>query len=57
MEYLFFLYCFVCRRVRLFINALWSPAGKRADLLALFVKLSFSHWYPGSSGLLNCINS
>ena len=25
----------ICIRARLFINALWSPAEKRADLLAL----------------------
>ena len=27
--------CLLCFRARLFIVALWSPAGKRADLLAL----------------------
>ena len=28
--------CLLCLCVRLFICALWSPAGKGADLLALF---------------------
>ena len=27
--------CLLCLCARLFICALWSPAGKRADLLAL----------------------
>ena len=27
--------CLLCLCTRLFICALWSPAGKRADLLAL----------------------
>ena len=53
--------CLLCLCARLFICALWSPAGKRADLLALFgvssVSLSLSHWYPGSGVVLDCINS
>ena len=43
------------------VCALWSPAGNRADLLALFgvssVSLSLSHWYPGSGVVLDCIDS
>ena len=27
--------CYVCFPARLFIDALWIPAGKRVDLLAL----------------------
>ena len=34
----FFLLCF---RARLFIDALWSPAGKWADLLALVCDVQF----------------
>ena len=29
----------------------------RADLLALTVTLSLSHWYPGSGVVLDCIDS
>ena len=53
--------CLLCLCARLFICALWSPAGERAELLALFgvssVSLSLSHWYPGSGVVLDCINS
>ena len=46
----------------LLIAALWSPAGKGADLLALVcgVKLCdryFPIWYPGSGVVLDCIDS
>ena len=30
----------LCFRARIFINALWSPAGKKADLLALSFEMS-----------------
>ena len=30
---------------------------ERADLLALVVSLSLSHWYPGSGLVLDCIAS
>ena len=47
--------------VRLFIDALWSPAGKSwplgSHLWCLMVRLLLSHWYPGSGVVLNCINS
>ena len=33
--YVFSVLCLLCTCVRLFIYALWSPAGKRADLLTL----------------------
>ena len=48
---------------RLFIAALWSPAGReRADLLALVgdAYCSFCYfpmWYPGSGVVLDCIVS
>ena len=47
--------------VRLFICALWSPAGKGLTSWLSFVvssvSLSLSHWYPGSGVVLDCINS
>ena len=46
---------------RLFICALWSPAGKGLTSWLSFVvstvSLSLSHWYPGSGVVLNCIDS
>ena len=58
--------CYFCLvllyfHARLFIDALWSPAGKGLtswlSLSFLFVTLSLSHWYPGSSVVLDCIDS
>ena len=46
---------------RLFICALWSPAGKELTSWLSFVvstvSLSLSHWYPGSGVVLDCIDS
>ena len=46
---------------RLFIYALWSPAGKGLTSWLSFVvssvSLSLSHWYPGSGVVLDCIDS
>ena len=46
---------------RLFICALWSPAGKGLTSWLSFVvstvSLSLSHRYPGSGVVLNCIDS
>ena len=42
----------LCLCARLFICALWSPAGK-----GLTASLSLSHWYPGSGMVLDCIDS
>ena len=46
---------------RLFIAALWSPAGKGLTsclLLVIFIVfLLFSMWYPGSGVVLDCIVS
>ena len=46
--------------MRLFIVALWSPAGKGLtswlSLWCPIVKLLLSHWYPGSGVVLDCIN-
>ena len=56
-------FCLVslCFRRCLFINALWSHAGKGLTSWLSFVmsnvKLSLSHWYPGSGLALDCIDS
>ena len=45
---------------RLFICALWSPAGGwplGSRLSCLTVSLSLFHWYPGSDVVLDCIDS
>ena len=43
---------------RLFICALWSPAGKGlTSFVVSSVSLSLSHWYPGSGVVLDCIDS
>ena len=54
--------CLLCLCARLFICALWSPAGKGLTSWLSFVvssvSLSLSHWYPGGSGVvLDCIDS
>ena len=56
--------CLLCLCVRLFICALWSPAGKGLTSwlsfvvsVRLTVSLSLSHWYPGSGVVLDCIDS
>ena len=58
-----FLFCLVFAMfcARLFICASWSPAGKGLTSWLSFVvssvSLSFSHWYPGSGVVLDCIDS
>ena len=58
-----FLFCLVFTMfcARLFVCALWSPAGKGLTSWLSFVvstvSLSLSHWYPGSGVVLNCIDS
>ena len=51
----------LCLCARLFICALWSPAGKGLASWLSFVvstvSLSLSHWYPGSGVVLDCIDS
>ena len=51
----------LCCRARLFIDALWSPAGKRLTSWPSFVmsncEIVISHWYPGSSLVLDCMDS
>ena len=57
------LFClvFAMSLCRLFIYALWSPAGKGLASWLSFVvsavSLSLSHWYPGSGVVLDCIDS
>ena len=58
-----FLFCLVFAMfcARLFICALWSPAGKGLtswlSFVVSIVSLSLSHWYPGSGVVLDCIDS
>ena len=60
-----FLFCLVFAMssscARLFICALWSPAGKGLTSWLSFVvstvSLSLSRWYPGSGAVLDCIDS
>ena len=49
--------CLLCLYGRVFICALWSPAGKGLTLCCLTVSLSLFHWYPGSGVVLDCIDS
>ena len=53
--------CLLCLCARLFIWALWSPAGKGLTSWLSFVvsavSLSLSNWYPGSGVVLDCIDS
>ena len=56
--------CLLCLCARLFICALWSPAGKGLtswlswlSFVVSAVSLSLSHWYPGSGVVLDCIDS
>ena len=63
MDLLYFcsVLCLLCLCARLFICALWSPAGKGLTSWLSFVvsavSLSLSHWYPGSGVVLDCIDS
>ena len=50
----------LCLCTRLFICALWSPAGKGLTSWLSFVvsvSLSLSHWYLGPGVVLDCIDS
>ena len=54
--------CLLCICARLFICALWSPAGKGLTSWLSFVvsnrvSLSLSHWYPVSGVVLDCFES
>ena len=53
--------CLLCLCARLFICALWSPAGKGLtswlSLVVSTVSLSLSRWCPGSVVVLDYIDS
>ena len=53
--------CLLCLCARLFICALWLPAGKgRTSWLSFVVSgcgFVLSLWYPGSGVVLECIDS
>ena len=53
--------CLLCLCARLFICALWSPAGKGLTSWLSFVvsycEFVTYRWYPGSGVVLDCIDS
>ena len=53
--------CLLCLCTRMFICALWSPAGKGLNSWLSFVvsncEFGTFHWYPGSGVVLDCIDS
>ena len=56
----YFCLVLLCFHAHLFVDALWSLAGKGMTSWLLFVMsnltLSLSHWYPGSVVVLDCID-
>ena len=55
MDHLCFLGLVLLMLSRLFIDTLWSPAGKRADLMVLIGDIYCPMWYPGSGVVPDCI--
>ena len=53
----FSVWCLLCLCARLFICALWSPAGKGLTSWLSFVVSNCEFVNPGSGVLLNCIDS
>ena len=57
----YFCFVFLCFHARLFVDALWSPAGKGLTSWLSFVMSSCDVvtflWYPGSGVVLDCIDS
>ena len=55
----YFCLVLLCFHARLFVDALWSPAGKLLTSWLSFVMSNFDavtfHWYPGSDVVLDCI--
>ena len=54
-------FCYFCLdllsfHARLFVDALWSPAGKGLTSWLWIVTMSLSHWNPGSGVVLDCID-
>ena len=60
-HFCYFCLVLLCFHARLFVGALWSPAGKglitRLSFVMFVVTRSLSHWYPGSGVVLDCIYS
>ena len=58
---MFSVVCLLCLCARLFMCALWSPAGKGLTSWISFVVSncyeSLSHWYPGAGVVLESIDS
>ena len=52
----YFCLVLLCFHARLFVDAMWSPAGKRLTSLLPFV-LPLPHWYSGLGVVLVCIDS
>ena len=57
LKWVFSVLCLRCLCARLFICALWSPAGLGSRLWCLTVSLSLFRWYTGSGVVLDCIDS
>ena len=59
--YVIFVFFLLCFHAPLFVDALWSPAGKWMTSWLSFVmsncEVSLSYWYPGSGVVLDCIDS
>ena len=57
----YFCLVLLCFHARLFVDALWSPAGKGLTSWLSFVmsncEVVISRWYPGSGVVLDCIDS
>ena len=61
MTLCYFCLVLLCFHACLFVDALWSPAGKGLTIWLSFVMcicdvVTFP-WYPGSGVVLNCIDS
>ena len=56
-KFFFSVWCLVCLCTRMFIGALWLPAGLGKGVWCLTVSLFLSHWYPGSGVVFVCIDS
>ena len=62
MDHLCYLFLKFVMLLRLFIAALWSPAGKGLTSWLSFVMfncgfVTFKMWYPGSGVVLDCMDS
>ena len=57
----YFCLVLLCFHARMFVDALWSPAGKGLTSWLSFVMsivmILLSHSYPGSGVALDCIDS